>query len=702
VFTQTTSYNALNLPITLNNPDNTLLYYGYDKGGLLNFVQRNNTEVHISNIEYNEKQQRLNIYYGNNTKTKYEYNPLNFRLTRILTTRNSGQDTLQDLNYTYDAVGNIIQQTDNAQQTNYFDNQVVAPTGTYTYDALYRLIAATGRELSNLSMPTADDFPDNIPCPNPAANAMQNYTQQYEYDQLGNILKLQSTGAWTRNYIYDTATNKLLRHSGTTDEYSYDAHGNMLSMPHLSAMIWDYQDQLHSATNGTFTSYYNYDAEGNRTRKIVDKGNIIETRYYINGYEVFRKENSGTLDTERTTLNISDDEKVFVRVEKKTGENEVVRYQYDNHLASACLELDETGQIISYEEYHPFGTTSYRSGHSEVEVSLKRYKYCGKERDEETGLYYYGMRYYAAWLCRFVSVDPLQFKYPYYTPYQYAGNKPISFIDLDGGEEKKVEEPPPNNNEPAGLSNGVGSQEKPLMLNEIEVSPNGNSISSTNWNSKQISDNLFLIRVGSNIYTSNVDLWSGVPEGLEGYNGYTYNIKDLQMRYKIMQGGSHVLRESIRSFENRGWAEPLTGENYWNTYGATLGKLRVFAQVFEAVSMGTSAVGGVSASRSLASRVNVSKGSNSTLNAVKTNVTEKGIQLTKSQSKSISSLKSQIVKHEAKLEEYIKDPMKFDNKGFLKNAPNDAVRQQIIQSRINHLQKEIQTFKNNIQKIRGQ
>jgi RHS repeat-associated protein len=118
---------------------------------------------------------------------------------------------------------------------------------------------------------------------------------------------------------------------------------------------------------------------------------------------------------------------------------ENIRYQYDNHLGSACLELDDTGQIISYEEYHPFGTTSYRAGRSATEVSLKRYKYCGKEQDEETGLYYYGMRYYAAWLCRFVSVDPLQFKYPHYTPYQYAGNKPVSFIDLDGGEETEPE-----------------------------------------------------------------------------------------------------------------------------------------------------------------------------------------------------------------------------------------------------------------------
>lgn len=52
-----------------------------------------------------------------------------------------------------------------------------------------------------------------------------------------------------------------------------------------------------------------------------------------------------------------------------------------------------------------------------------------------TGLYYYGMRYYAPWIARFISVDPLQFKYPIYTPYQYAGNKPISYIDLDGAEE---------------------------------------------------------------------------------------------------------------------------------------------------------------------------------------------------------------------------------------------------------------------------
>jgi len=161
------------------------------------------------------------------------------------------------------------------------------------------------------------------------------------------------------------------------------------------------------------------------------------------------------LDTERTTLHVMDDTKTVALVETLTFDNgntpnEVtIRYQYDNHLGSACLELDQNAEIISYEEYHPFGTTSYRSGRTETEVSLKRYKYVGKERDEETGLYYYGARYYAAWLCRFVSVDTLQHDYPHYTPYQYAGNKPISYIDLDGLEETK---PKSNNYPPPQLS----------------------------------------------------------------------------------------------------------------------------------------------------------------------------------------------------------------------------------------------------------
>ncbi len=166
---------------------------------------------------------------------------------------------------------------------------------------------------------------------------------------------------------------------------------------------------LRSATNGTFTSYYSYNAAGDRVRKVVEKGNIREERLYLGNYERYRKYVNNILKTERQTVHIIDDRHRFALIDRLTIDNGItlstatnsIRYQYDNHLGSASLELDQTAAIISYEEYHPFGTTSYRSGRTETEVSQK---------------------------------------YSQYTPYQYAGNKPVSYIDLDGFEEAKKEE----------------------------------------------------------------------------------------------------------------------------------------------------------------------------------------------------------------------------------------------------------------------
>ena len=231
--------------------------------------------------------------------------------------------------------------------------------------------------------------------------------------------------------------NRLLRHDTGSNVYTYDAHGNILTMPHLQLMAWDYKGNLVETrrTGSNYSTYYRYDAEGNRVRKVTVNGTTREERIYIGNYEVYRKTIGGVLNTERQSSFVSDDTKRIAIVDTRTTPTPVqvtMRYQHYNHLGSACLELDGNGAIISYEEYHPFGTTSYRAGASQTEVERKRYKYVGKERDEETGLYYYGARYYAAWLCRFVSVDPLQFKYPELTPFQYASNRPISRIDLDG------------------------------------------------------------------------------------------------------------------------------------------------------------------------------------------------------------------------------------------------------------------------------
>ena len=157
-----------------------------------------------------------------------------------------------------------------------------------------------------------------------------------------------------------------------------------------------------------------YDASGQRVRKVIEtqNGALGEERLYLGGFEIYRKFGTGALV--RETLHIMDDKQRIALVETKTHEagaqisnpQSLIRYQLGNHLGSASLELDKDGGLISYEEYHPYGTTAFQAMNSAAEVSLKRYRYTGKERDEETGLYYHGARYYAPWLGRWISCDP--------------------------------------------------------------------------------------------------------------------------------------------------------------------------------------------------------------------------------------------------------------------------------------------------------
>jgi RHS repeat-associated protein len=110
---------------------------------------------------------------------------------------------------------------------------------------------------------------------------------------------------------------------------------------------------------------------------------------------------------------------------------QVLRYQFGNHLGSVSLELDQEGSVISYEEYYPYGSTSYQAGPSAFELSLKRYRYIGKERDEETGLYYHGARYAAPWLGRWISCDPAELR-DGPNGYRYCLGNPILLRDPAG------------------------------------------------------------------------------------------------------------------------------------------------------------------------------------------------------------------------------------------------------------------------------
>ena len=108
----------------------------------------------------------------------------------------------------------------------------------------------------------------------------------------------------------------------------------------------------------------------------------------------------------------------------------IKRYYYvKDHLGNIRQTLDEGGNIVSAQDYYPFGGI-YRAVNTAD--ANDKYKFTEKERDKETDYDYFGARYYDSDLGRWLSVDPLAEKYAGWSPYNYGLNNPLRNIDPDG------------------------------------------------------------------------------------------------------------------------------------------------------------------------------------------------------------------------------------------------------------------------------
>jgi RHS repeat-associated protein len=482
--------------------------------GLLNRANEAPSPVGVADIDYDAKGQRTLIDYKTSDatviRTTYAYDRETFRLNHLYTRRGVDPNAanavaftndcenpapsppapatiaapekppagkpcgLQNLYYTYDPAGNITHIRDDAQQRVFFNNQRIEPSNDYTYDALYRLIQATGREhlgQNGEQLPHSHDDAFRVRQPHPnSGDLMARYCEKYVYDAVGNFLSISHhrscavAPGWSRRYTYNETSliegiKQSNRLSSTQvgngvasgpEAYLHDVHGNMVRMPHLGGGLagpniqWNYKDQLRQTDlGGGGTAYYVYDASGQRVRKVWEKApGLIEERIYLGGFESFRKHggpigaNAATL--ERETLHIMDDNQRIALVETRTldmagddpAPGQLVRYQLGNHLGSSSLELDEQAQIISYEEYAPYGSSTYQAVRSQTETS-KRYRYAGRERDAESGFSHHGARYYSQWLGRWVSCDPIGVK-DEPNLFIYCNGNPLNRTDIRG------------------------------------------------------------------------------------------------------------------------------------------------------------------------------------------------------------------------------------------------------------------------------
>lgn len=442
-------------------------------------VQGTRNHETIEEIRYNAKGQKEFVKLGNGTLTQYDYDAQTFRLRQTRTTRSADatdfprrrsnltdSNIVQQLLYTYDPVGNIVEIEDQAYEPVFFKNQMVEPRNRYVYDALYRLIEASGREGFNPpNAPVQREADPQASVTFPLTNqTLRNYTQRYTYDAVGNILRMRhiaAQGNWHRRYAYATDSNRLLKtweghddwnnsRASRKTEYNYDTHGSMRNTANVAPgqyLRWNYSDMLENLDlQGGGRAHYQYDSGKQRTRKrIVRNSGSVEERIYLGGFELYRRytPNSNVPVEEIESHHLIEGEQRLLLVEDVIRTNRrhadyrsfkaepILRYQYSNHLGSACLELDHQADIISYEEYHPYGTSAYRTVKSGIEAPAMRYRYTGMERDEESGLSYHTARYYLPWLGRWGSCDPSGMEGGI-NLFVYGSSNPIQLLDRNG------------------------------------------------------------------------------------------------------------------------------------------------------------------------------------------------------------------------------------------------------------------------------
>ena len=122
---------------------------------------------------------------------------------------------------------------------------------------------------------------------------------------------------------------------------------------------------------------------------------------------------------------------------QKTAVLDPIYYYHPDHLGTSTALTDVTGEPYQFFLNLPFGETMAEQLGSHYYNSP--YKFNGKELDEETGLYYYGARYYDPKVSNWLSVDPLAEKFPAFSPYVFSANNPIYYVDPDGKEPTPAE-----------------------------------------------------------------------------------------------------------------------------------------------------------------------------------------------------------------------------------------------------------------------
>ena len=649
------TYDSHNRLLEMIYPDEEKITYSYNLGGQLEKVHgyKSYGYDYVSKIGYDKFEQRTYLKYCNGAETFYTYDPQRRRLQNL--TVNSGGNTIMDNAYTYDAVSNVLSVINGASvpQSGKAGGQMAH---TYTYDALYRLVSATGTYTG-------------------ADNKTANYTLAMGYDNMHRITSKRQiltqnnvqfdgtlNAGYDLTYTYGTDTGKKFQLANVKDVnyrteetpsesenvnnshvYEYDANGNLVyvntSRTKKDGMTdekaaerklkWDEENRLLASDDNGFVTNYWYDADGERTVKtsgesdqvyvnsefaggrtntakfslyvspylVANQGGRYTKHIYIGSQRVVSKigdfdsygsdprriqyagsetdglsvdykvkytqqlqvikdnyatfavpyngeDNNDYVDGKGFCCNDGSLEAAQTRALARAAKNNFQEgdtyekmqfYYHPDHLGSSSYITNLDGEVVQHIEYVPFGEVFIEERNN---IWNTPYLFNAKEFDEETGLYYYGARYYDPRISLWISTDPKQESYFAFSSYVYCGNNPLIYIDPNG---KEWEDPAQAEKLKAKIDNKITSIQKSILAQKARLESNQAKGKDISKQERKIAD--FESRI-SNLNQSKSDI------DLLGHDSQKYKLT------QVSGEGAHKVR-----LENNGTISIETSED---------------------------------------------------------------------------------------------------------------------------------------------
>ncbi len=336
---------------------------------------------------------------GNGIRSSRDVDPVN-GLVQAIRSGPGGTATVQNLQYQWDAAGNLTQRRD----------VLTGATESLAYDDLHRLVRAdTGTATTTVS-----------------------------FDALGNITQKSGVGAYAYRSSRPHAVTEVTPSTGPARSYGYDANGNMTSRDG-SELLW-YANDLPkrirmTAGSSTDSSTFQYTPDGHRWRHEYDAGGTVATHVSLGG--LVDRVTQGPVTDYRHLIRANG--QVVALYSRKSSGTQALRYVLRDHLGSTDVVSGGNGATVLRESFDAHGARralGWAGTPSSADLAtmreITRAGFTGHEQLDSTGLVHMNGRVYDPQLGRFLSADPLV-DGPGLTQgwnrYSYVRNRPLSLVD---------------------------------------------------------------------------------------------------------------------------------------------------------------------------------------------------------------------------------------------------------------------------------